>query len=89
MRIPDSDKRADEEIASAARSVLRWIAGLTEGAVRIAVEKGRVTLSGEVASGYQRNVAASNVARLRGVALVVNGRVRYSTSPQCLFRVEL
>ena len=54
VRIRDDDKRTDEDIVSSARSLLHWTATLSEDAVKVRVEKGWVTLSGEVDWAYQR-----------------------------------
>lgn len=72
VRIPDANRCTDEEIAAAARSVLGWNAGLDERAVKVTVEKGCVTLTGEVDWGYQAKSAEKAVTPLRGVAVVVN-----------------
>ncbi|MEP9327735.1 BON domain-containing protein [Paraburkholderia phymatum] len=72
VRVPNQDQRSDEEIAAVVRSVLEWTAGLSEKSVKVTVEKGVVTLSGEVDWGYQMKVAEDAVVRLRGVVAVVN-----------------
>jgi len=72
VRIPNENRRTDEDIANAARSVLKWNAGLNENSVQISVEKGRVILTGEVDWGYQAKAAEKAVAPLRGVCIVVN-----------------
>jgi osmotically-inducible protein OsmY len=72
VRVPTQDRRSDEEIAAAVRSVLEWTAGLSEQAVKVTVEKGCVTLSGEVDWGYQMKAAGNVVAPLRGVVTVIN-----------------
>ncbi|MEI6001938.1 BON domain-containing protein [Paraburkholderia bengalensis] len=72
VRVPAHDKRSDEEIAAAVRSVLEWTAGLSEKEVKVTVEKGCVTLSGEVDWGYQMKTAENVVVPLRGVVTVVN-----------------
>ena len=48
VRLAESNRRTDEDIALSVRAVLDWISGLEEDAVKIKVEKGWVTLSGEV-----------------------------------------
>src|SRR5471032_2793027 len=72
VRIRDNDKRTDEDIATSARSLLHWTASLGEDAVKVRVEKGWVTLSGEVDWAYQRQMAENVVSHLRGVCAVVN-----------------
>jgi hyperosmotically inducible protein len=72
VRLPHSDKRTDTDIANAADSILRWTVGLPHGAVKVQVEKGVVTLSGDVDWGYQSHVAERTISRMRGVLLVLN-----------------
>lgn len=72
VRVPDQEKRTDEEVASSVRSVLLWTDGVPEPAIKIRVEKGVVSLSGEVEWGFQRSAAESAVGRLRGVIALFN-----------------
>ena len=46
VRLSNDDVHTDEETASAVRSMLHWIAGLGEDAVKVQVENGWVTLHG-------------------------------------------
>jgi hyperosmotically inducible protein len=72
VRLPHSDVRNDVDIASAADTILRWTVGLREGAVKVQVEKGWVTLRGHVDWAYQSQVAARRIAHMRGVTGVTN-----------------
>jgi osmotically-inducible protein OsmY len=72
VRLPFSVKRGDEEIASAAIDRLRWDASVPSGAVKARVEKGWVTLTGEVDWHYQQEAAANDVRGLWGVKGVSN-----------------
>jgi osmotically-inducible protein OsmY len=82
VRIPDINRRTDEDIASVARSVLQWNADLDEHAVHVTVEKGCVTLTGEVDWAYQVKAAEMAVTPLRGVSVVVNQiRVGHRPTP--------
>lgn len=72
VRTDGTRQRSDEDIAAAARSLLLWDAGLGEQAVHVTVEKGNVTLSGEVNWAYQMQAAERSVERLRGVVHVSN-----------------
>ncbi|SAL84123.1 BON domain protein [Caballeronia choica] len=72
VRLPHSDVRNDADIANAADTLLRWTVGLHEGAVKVQVEKGWVTLSGDVDWAYQSQVAARRIAHMRGVTGVAN-----------------
>ncbi|ACD19916.1 BON domain-containing protein [Paraburkholderia phytofirmans] len=72
VRLGHADVRSDEDIANAVRSVLHWTVGLSEESVKVQVEKGWVTLSGEVDNAYQSHVAARTVSQMRGVTGVSN-----------------
>jgi len=82
VRVKHGDHRTDEEIATIARSVLQWSAGLSEHSVHVSVEQGHVILSGEVDWGYQVRTAESVISPLRGVVSVVNQiQVRQNHTP--------
>lgn len=72
VRPGEHDQRTDEDIALSVRAVLDWISGLEEDAIRIKVEKGWVTLSGEVQDGYRSHIAEKNIEHMRGVTGVTN-----------------
>ncbi|MFM0472174.1 BON domain-containing protein [Paraburkholderia strydomiana] len=81
VNLHKSDERTDEDIALSVRAVLDWIAGLEEHAIRIKVEKGWVTLSGEVKDGYRSRIAEKNIVHMRGVTGVTNDiKIRGSAS---------
>ncbi|MFM0055349.1 BON domain-containing protein [Paraburkholderia phytofirmans] len=82
VKLRESEQRTNEDIALSARAVLDWIAGLEENAIKIKVEKGWVTLSGEVQDGYRSRIAEKNIVHMRGVTGVTNNiRIRGSASP--------
>ncbi len=62
----------DEAIAEAARAALQWHASLPSTGIRVRVEKGWISLAGEVEWPYQRELAERSVSHLRGVAGVLN-----------------
>lgn len=72
LRLPHGDIRTDEEIANAVRSMLKWTVGLPEAAVQVQVEKGWVTLRGEVDRAFLRHVATRTISHMRGVTGVSN-----------------
>jgi osmotically-inducible protein OsmY len=72
VRLPFSIKHGDEEIASAAVNRLKWDSTFPDGAVKAKVEKGRVTLTGEVDWHYQQEAAMNDVRGLWGVTGVSN-----------------
>ena len=68
MTPPDHN---DEEIAQAALNAFKWNYSVPDS-VKIAVEKGWVTLSGEVEWDYQRNAARNTASEILGVCGVTN-----------------
>jgi len=72
IRLAHGDIRTDEEIANAVRSILSWSVGLPESSVKVQVEKGWVTLRGEVNWAFQRHVVTRTISHMRGVTGVSN-----------------
>ena len=72
VRLPSRAKRADDEIAACVVEILKWQAGGPADRIRIKVEKGIVTLTGEVDWQFQKTEAAYIVQKLTGVVDVVN-----------------
>jgi osmotically-inducible protein OsmY len=72
VKVPGSLKRSDEEIAGAASNALGWNASVPHERVKVQVQDGRVTLSGQVDAWYQKNLAENAVRYLMGVAWVDN-----------------
>jgi osmotically-inducible protein OsmY len=60
-------KRTDGDIAEAVENVLEWTSSLPAGAIKVMVEGGWVTLSGDVDWQYQRQAATDSVRYLMGV----------------------
>jgi osmotically-inducible protein OsmY len=67
VRLAGSSARTDADIARSVEHVLEWTTYLPKDAVKIKVESGLVTLSGEVSWEYQRQTAVSAVRYLMGV----------------------
>lgn len=65
-------KRTDADIAGSARNILGWSSSLPADAVKVMVEGGWLTLSGDVEWQYQRQDAADCVRGLTGVTGVSN-----------------
>lgn len=70
--LPPSCRRSDAEITDAANHALRWNAVIPADRVYVAVEDGRVTLSGKVEWEYQRRAAEAEVRDLTGVRDLLN-----------------
>jgi osmotically-inducible protein OsmY len=82
VKLRESEQRTDEDVALSVSAALDWIAGLEEHAIKIKVEKGWVTLSGEVEDGYRSHMAEKNIVHMRGVTGVTNNiRIRGVASP--------
>ncbi|OYT87479.1 MAG: OsmY domain-containing protein [Burkholderiales bacterium PBB6] len=65
-------KRTDADIAESAKNILGWISSLPADTVKVMVEDGWLTLSGDVEWQYQRQDAANGVRYLSGVTGVSN-----------------
>ena len=72
VRLPGSSKRSDSDIAQAAVNAMKWNVYLPDEAIKVKVEDGIVTLSGEVEWYYQREKAVDAVRPLIGVRGIVN-----------------
>src|SRR6185312_959784 len=67
--------RSDTDIARAVATDLSWHSAVQEDRIRIKVEKGVVTLDGDVEWNYQRTAAADAIRNLNGVKWVNNAIV--------------
>jgi osmotically-inducible protein OsmY len=66
VRLPSDTKRADDEIAARAVDILKWQVGLSAASLTVKVEKGIVTLTGDVDWQYQKTDAEHVVHKLSG-----------------------
>jgi osmotically-inducible protein OsmY len=73
VRLPGSLKRPDELIAQVASNALEWNVRVPHDRVKVQVQDGLITLSGEVDWWYQKNAAEMAVRHLVGVVSVSNG----------------
>ncbi len=72
VQVPFERKRSDEQIATTVLDRLAWDVSVPRDAVKVRVEQGWVTLTGEVSWHYQREAAEQDVRRLHGVTGVSN-----------------
>ncbi|RFO96038.1 OsmY domain-containing protein [Rhodoferax lacus] len=72
VRLAPNHKRNDTEIAAAAEAAFQWHTQIPADRIQVRVEKGWVTLKGEVDWDYQRQAAAKAVRALTGVVGVSN-----------------
>ena len=82
IRHPSDKKIADDEIARRAVDILAWDATVPRNAIKITVNNGRVTLTGNVSWQFERKAAEDQVRKLSGVKGVINNiRMTPSISP--------
>lgn len=67
VRLSGDVKRTDADIARSAENVLLWTTYLPKDSVKVMVESGWLTLTGEVEWAFQRATAAAAVRYLSGV----------------------
>ena len=72
VRIPSDKKNNDDEIAQRAISMLAWNSSVPRDAIKVKVQDGWVTLTGQVNWNYQRVAAEAAVRKLTGVVGVIN-----------------
>ena len=67
VTLAGSARRTDADIGQSARNVLDWTTSVDSDAVKVQVEGGWITLSGEVDWQYQKQAATDAVRALMGV----------------------
>ncbi|MDO9313568.1 MAG: BON domain-containing protein [Burkholderiaceae bacterium] len=72
VKLAPDHKRSDSEIAQAIETAFKWHVFVPADRVHVKVEKGWVTLSGEVEWEYQRSASEKTVRPLTGVLGVTN-----------------
>jgi osmotically-inducible protein OsmY len=72
VTLPGASRRNDADIARAAQNVLEWSSYWPQDQIKVMVEGGWITLSGDLEWEYQRNAAAAAVRPLMGVVGVVD-----------------
>jgi osmotically-inducible protein OsmY len=83
VRLPSDTKRADDEIAARAIDIVKWQVGLPADRIKVKVEKGIVTLTGEVDWQFQKTEADHVVHKLSGVVDVLN-QIRVASPVQAV-----
>jgi osmotically-inducible protein OsmY len=82
VKLPFDNQRTDADIALAAERALEWNVLVPDDKIHPMVEKGWLTLNGEVEWDYQRSAAESAVCNLMGVTGVSNlVKVKPKVSP--------
>lgn len=67
VQLPFESRRTDEDIAAAAVDRMGWDVSIPKDAVKVQVENGWVTLTGEVDWFYQKEAAGQELRHLSGV----------------------
>ena len=75
VHLPEHKKRADDEIAERAIKILEWDADVPSDRVQVKVERGYVTLTGEVDWNFQKAEIERVVRKLSGVTGIRNAIV--------------
>jgi len=85
VRLPGSLQRSDEDIAGMVANVLEWNVLVPHDQVKVQVQDGVLTLSGEVDWGYQKFAAEEAVHHLMGVVWLNNRiTVKPTIKPQAI-----
>ena len=72
VKLPDSQRRTDGDIADAAVNQIEWSTTIPAGTIGVTVCGGWITLEGKVEWWFQRNAAENAVQHLAGVKGVTN-----------------
>ena len=81
VRYPGDYSTKDDEIAQRALNSLAWDAVVPKDSVKVTVQDGVVTLTGEVSWQFERSAAADAVRTLYGVVDVINN-ITLKSRPQ-------
>jgi osmotically-inducible protein OsmY len=85
VKLPSSSERSDPDIARAAVDALKWNIAVPADRIKVKVDKGWVTLEGDVDWHFQREAAERSIRSLTGVKGVLNlVTVRARPTPQDL-----
>jgi osmotically-inducible protein OsmY len=84
VKYPSSYSKTDTEIASEVLSALKARWDVPKDKVKVKVESGWVTLSGELSWNYQKEAAKDAISRLMGVNGVTNNVTIKSESPESI-----
>jgi len=81
--LASSYKRNDTDIAQAALNALRWTMFVPHEQIKVAIENGYLTLTGEVQHNYEKQAAERAVRNLYGVIYVTNNiKIKPAVKPQ-------
>lgn len=89
VTLPAFGFRNDADIARSAENVLEWMAELPKDSVKVKVEGGWVTLTGELEWQFQRRAAKAGVCALLGVAGVSDQIVIVPKAASSLIKADI
>jgi len=72
VRLPDAQKRHDDEIGKRAADIIRWFRPQLVPRIKIGVSHGVVTLEGQVEHFFEKTEAEQHISRLNGVTRIDN-----------------
>jgi len=72
VKLPSSSERPDPDVARAALDALKWNIAVPHDRIKVKVDKGWVTLEGNVDWNFEREAAERSVRSLTGVKGVTN-----------------
>jgi osmotically-inducible protein OsmY len=72
VRLPDPYKRTDEDIARSAKNTIDWNVWVPRDRVKVMVQNGWITLSGDVNYYHQKEHAEESIRHLWGISGVTN-----------------
>jgi osmotically-inducible protein OsmY len=81
VRLPDLSLRPDVDIARAAENSLSWHVWVPKDSIKVIIERGWITLEGQVDRYYEKEAAESAVYHLLGVKGVKNNITVKPTAP--------
>src|SRR5262245_25041150 len=81
VRLPSDTKRADDEIAARAIDILKWQVGLPADRIKVKVEKGIVTPTGDLSTGNSKEPMPSTLCTSSTGSLMSPIRSRRVSSP--------
>ncbi len=81
MRLKETDKKDDSEIAQAVLHELEWHCNLDPQKIKVLVEDGIVTLDGIVNWDFQRKSTAKAIWNINGVTGIINNIKLTDTPP--------
>lgn len=80
VKVKDSDKKTDSELAQAVLHELEWHSNLDPQKIKVLVEDGNVILEGMVNWDFQRKSAVKAIGNIKGVSGITNN-IRVTDAP--------